>query len=317
MVGSFAHARYFCDNRAMTEEENAAAAKTAPKPLRTYQGDVEAMLKQGEGSLATIAIAENDRRIRSGLAVEEPEKPERTKLVLGISLGLIVLGGGTLGFLYLFRNTEQEPVPLVEEIPAIIVTDLEMDLNIKSLGRDGIIALLVREKKENATSLSSVVGLRLTEGGGESAQAISSASFLQRLQTHAPESLVRSFASHFMFGLHVLNVNQPFLIFKTDYYQNTYAGMLSWENTLRDDLGPIFINPEPAAIAETSDQILDRNKNFEDIVVKNRDTRALRNQDRKIIFLYSFPDKNTLILTTNADTLEKISAQLLSGKLIR
>ena len=120
-----------------------------------------------------------------------------------------------------------------------------------------------------------------------------------------------------MFGLHVLNVNQPFLVFKTNYYQNTYAGMLSWENTLMEDIGSIFTPPEVAVVAETSDQVLGRNKNFEDIVVKNRDTRALRNQDGKIIFLYSFPDKNTLVLTTNADTLEKISTRLLSGKLIR
>src|SRR3989338_2987117 len=215
----------------MTEEENAAAAKAAPKPLRTYQSDVEEMLKQGEGSLAKIAIAENDRRIRSGVSAEEPEKPERTKLVLGISLGLIILGAGTLGFLYLFRNTEQDPVPLAEEVPAIIVTDLEMDLNIKGLGRDELLRTLLKEVKENDAILSSVVGFRLVEGRGETAQTITTSAFFQKLQTHAPDALIRSFAPNFMFGLHVLNVNQPFLVFKTNYYQNTYAGMLSWENT--------------------------------------------------------------------------------------
>ncbi|MDO8483230.1 MAG: hypothetical protein Q7S86_05440 [bacterium] len=301
----------------MTEEENTAAANAAPKPLRTYQSDVEAMLKQGEGSLAKIAIAENDRRIRSGLSTEEPEKPERTKLVLGISLGLIILGAGTLGFLYLFRNTEQGPVPLTEETPTIIVTDIEKDFDIKGLSRDRLLETLGNEQRGNESALSSVVGFRLMEGTGKDVQTVTTSAFLKKLQAQAPDSLVRSFTPNFLFGLHILNVNHPFLIFKTGYYQNVYAGMLTWEKTIIDDLGPIFINPEPATAAETSDQILDRNKNFEDIVVKNRDTRALRNQDGKIIFLYSFPDKNTLVITTNADTLEKISARLLSGKLIR
>jgi len=301
----------------MTEEENAAAIKAAPKPLRTYQSDVEEMLKHGEGSLATIAIAENDKRIRAGLSVEEPEKPGRTKLILGISLSLIVLGIGTLGFLYLFRNTEQEPVPLVEKTPAIIVTDLEKALNIKGLGRDEILRILAKEVKENNSTLSSVVGLNIVEGTGENKQTVATSVFFQKLQTHAPDALVRSLAPNFLFGLHILNMNQPFLIFKTGYYQNTYAGMLSWENTLKEDIGSIFIAPEAAVVAETSDQVINRGEKFEDIVVKNRDTRALRNQEGKIVFLYSFPDKNTLVLTTNADTLQKISERLLVGKLIR
>ncbi|KKU26554.1 MAG: hypothetical protein UX39_C0008G0017 [Candidatus Magasanikbacteria bacterium GW2011_GWA2_46_17] len=301
----------------MTEEENAAATKAAPKPLRTYQSDVEEMLKHGEGSLATIAIAENDKRIRAGLSVEEPEKPVHTKLIIVISLSLIVLGAGTLAFLFLFRNIERDPVPLTEETPAIIVTDIEKDFDIKGLSRDRLLETFTDEQGQNESTLSSVVGFRLLEGKGETAEPVTASTFLKKLQTQAPDSLVRSFAPNFLFGLHILNVNHPFLIFKTGYYQNVYAGMLAWENTIIDDLGPLFIKPEVAVEAETSDQVLGRGKNFEDIVIKNRDTRALRNQSGKIVFLYSFPDKNTLIITTNADTLEKVATRLLAGKQVR
>ena len=301
----------------MTEEENAAATKAAPKPLRTYQSDVEEMLKHGEGSLATIAIAENDKRIRAGLSVEEPEKPVHTKLIIVISLSLIVLGAGTLAFLFLFRNIERDPVPLTEETPAIIVTDIEKDFDIKGLSRDRLLETFTDEQGQNESTLSSVVGFRLLEGKGETAEPVTASTFLKKLQTQAPDSLVRSFAPNFLFGLHILNVNHPFLIFKTGYYQNVYAGMLAWENTIIDDLGPLFIKPEVAVEAETSDQVLGRGKNFEDIVIKNRDTRALRNLSGKIVFLYSFPDKNTLIITTNADTLEKVATRLLAGKQVR
>ena len=93
--------------------------------------------------------------------------------------------------------------------------------------------------------------------------------------------------------------------------------MLAWENNLKDDLGPIFIPPTPAAVTTTSDQVINRRVIFEDIVVKNRDTRALRDAEGKIIFLYSFPDKNTIVIATNADTLQKITERLLAGKLIQ
>lgn len=289
----------------------------APHNIRTYQSDVEEMLKNGQGSLATIAIAENDKRIRAGLSAEEPEKPLHTKLIVGISLGLIILGVGTLAFLYLWINTEEPPVPQVEEVPAIIVTDLEKTYDIQTMGRERLLETLIKEKKEGEYTLSSVVGFRLTDGKGEDAQTVTASDFLKKLQAQVPNSLVRSFNDNFLFGLHILNVNQPFLIFKVGYYQNAYAGMLFWENTLMEDFGTLFIEPEQIIEAETSDQILGRGRVFEDIVVKNRDTRALRDQSGKIIFLYSFPDKNTLILTTNADTLEKVSTRLLTGKQLR
>ena len=305
-------------NYLMPPENQGQQNKTeTPHNIRTYQSDVEEMLKNGQGSLATIAIAENDKRIRAGLSAEEPEKPQHTKLIVGISLGLIVLGAGTLGFLYLFKNTEREPVPLAEEVPAIIVTDLEKSYDIKTMGRDQLIETFTKEQGDGEYALSSVVGFKLTEGKGGNSQMATAANFLKKLQTQAPDSLVRSFAPNFLFGLHILNANQPFLIFKIGYYQNAYAGMLAWENTIKDDLGPLFLKPEPTISAETSDQIIGRGANFEDVVVKNRDTRALRDQDGKIIFLYSFPDKNTLILTTNADTLEKVATRLLAGKQLR
>lgn len=302
----------------MPPENQGQQNKTeTPHNIRTYQSDVEEILKNGQGSLATIAIAENDKKIRAGLSAEEPEKPDHTKFVLALSLGLIIVGVGIFGFIYFWRGTGQKPLPLVEKTPAIIVIDFEKALDIKGMGRNELLSVLAKEFEESTITLSSIVGFRLNEGKGESAQTVLTSDFLKKLQVHAPDSLVRSLAPNFTLGLHALNVNHPFLIFKTNYYQNTYAGMLSWETTLKEDLGPIFIKPEPAMEISTTDQVLGRSETFEDTVVKNRDTRALRNRSGKIVFLYSFPDKNTLIITTNADTLQKISERLLAGKQVR
>ena len=185
------------------------------------------------------------------------------------------------------------------------------------MNRDAIISALVKERDENTARLSSVVGFQVTSGAGDTTKTISAGSFLEKLQSHAPDELTRSLSDNFLFGLHVLNVPQPFLILKTGYYQNAFAGMIAWENDLENDLGPIFIPQESELYASTTAGLLQRRMKFEDLVVKNRDTRALRGANSKIIFLYSFPDKNTIVITTNADTLEKISASLLTGKLVQ
>ncbi len=288
----------------------------APKPLRTYQSDVEEVLKEGGGSLAKIAIAENDRRIHGGFALEEVEAPSHTKLIVWISVGLIVVGILVLSALYIFRNTGK-PIATVSGPRSIILADTEKSLDIAGLNREQIINTLLRERDESTMTLSSVTALKLKEGKGEQARTIGAEEFFAKLQSRAPSELARSLENNFMFGIHTLSKNQPFLILKTSYYQNAFAGMLAWEKNLKEDLGPIFIPPERATIASTSDQVLNKNGTFEDAVVKNRDVRALRGEGGKIVFLYSFPDKNTIIITTNTDTLEKVAARLLAGKLVQ
>ena len=304
----------FCDNISM--EEKKPDDNLNQKPIRTYQGDVEKILKEGDGSLAKIAIAENDKRIHGGIDLAETETPTHTKFIVGISVGLIILGIGTLATIYVFRNIKKGSVNIVDS-RSIIAADLEKSLDIQGLDREQIIAALAHELDKNTAKLSSVVAIKLTEGKGEQASPIGAEEFIAKLQSHAPNELIRSLESNFMFGIHVLSKNQPFLILKTSYYQNAFAGMLSWEKSLRDDLGPLFIPPEPTVAALTSDQVLDKNVAFEDAVVKNRDARVLRGNDNKIVFLYSFSDKNTIIIATNADTLEKVTARLLAGKLVQ
>lgn len=277
---------------------------------------MEEVLKEGEGSLAKIAIAENEKRLRGDFDFEETEPPGRTKLVVSVSVGLIVLGVGVLSALYFFRNANN-PSSAISEPRPIIIADSEKSFDIKGLNRQQIISALVRERDEGAAKLASVSAIKLTEGKGQEARPIGAEEFMAKLQSRAPSELIRSLESDFMFGIHALSKNQPFLILKASYYQNAFAGMLAWEGNLREDIGPIFITPEPTVPAATSDEVLGKNTAFEDVVVKNRDARALRGADGKIIFLYSFPDKNTVVITTNADTLEQVAARLLAGKLVR
>ncbi|MCR4311339.1 MAG: hypothetical protein NUV54_02110 [Candidatus Taylorbacteria bacterium] len=285
--------------------------------LRTFQSDVEDALKEGQGSLTKIALAENDKRVREGFSSGPEEPSTRTSSVLWISGTLVTLGILAIIFLFFFRNQTDTPLSPTIVVPELISTERDMDLNIKGLNREQIITLLKKQVSENALTLSTLLGIHLKEGAGVDAQQVSAPAFFQRLQSHIPNELVRSLSDTFLFGLHALNVNQPFIVLKISYYQNAFIGMLAWEKNLPDDIGALFIPPEPTRVASTSAELLIKQGVFEDMVVKNRDTRALRDSSGRIVFLYSFPDKNTLILTTNADTLQKVTDRLFAGKLVQ
>ena len=47
-------------------------------------------------------------------------------------------------------------------------------------------------------------------------------------------------------------------------------------------------------------------RKFQDVVIKNKDTRVIKDNDGEIIFLYSVIDKSTVVLTTSQDTFKEI-----------
>lgn len=292
---------------------------TKVSPLRTFQSDVADVIQSGQGSLTKIAVAENERRIRTGnFAADggDGNAPVHTRLIVGISVGLVVIGTVSLAIIYFARGGSTAPQTSTAPRP-IITTDADKKIDLGGLTRERLITRLVKERDSGGLTLSSVTGITFTEGNATGAQAVSAKTFLEKLQSHAPSELIRSLDDNFLFGLHALNTTEPFLILKTGYYQSAFAGMLGWEKDLEDDLGGIFIRPETLPAASTSDELLNRTQTFQDIVVKNRDTRALRDASGKIIFLYSFPDKSSIVITTNADTLEEIASRLIKGKLTR
>lgn len=299
-------------------EEDLIPKKEVPsaKPLRTYQSDVEEMLKNSGGSFARIAIAEGDKKARTGQIAEEPETPDRSKTIIAVIVVLVVISVGLLVSLLFFRKTSKDPVPVFGP-PPLLISESQKNLDVSGLNRDQIISALTHERDTSNASLSSVVAIRLNEGKGDLAKPVTAEKFLADIQSQAPNQLVRSLETNFMFGLHSLNRKEPFLVLKTSYYQNAFAGMLAWEKTLIYDLGPIFIPTQASVPISTSDQITNKITKFEDMVVENRDARALRGEDGEINFLYAFADKNTIIITTNSNTLEQVSAKLLAGKLVQ
>ncbi len=296
--------------------EDSQEKSEVPKNLRTYQSDVEGILKGGEGSLVKIAVAENEKRFREGFVATDVPEPTHSKFIIITSIVLVIVGLGAVVTLYLLKGGKETTTNTATTIAPIILADSEKNISLSGLDRDKIIGTLVKEKQTLTATLSHIINLKLTDGTGETASQISAQNFLAKLNSQAPNELTRTLKDNFSFGLYALNNNRPFLILKTSYYQNAFAGMLSWEKNMKEDLGPIFIPPQPTVAPSTSADVLNKNMLFEDVVVKNRDARALRGSGG-IIFLYSFPDKDTIVITTDADTLEAVSGKLLAGKLVR
>ena len=131
--------------------------------------------------------------------------------------------------------------------------------------------------------------------------------FLQAIAPTAPDEFVRSLNVDFFFGTHTIDENVPVIILPVTSYEHAFAGMLTWEPSLNDDMIPLFslVHYEKPDV-----QGVPRLVEFEDVLIKNYDVRALHDENGDIRMLYSFPSRNYLIIAESPHSFVEALARL-------
>ena len=183
--------------------------------------------------------------------------------------------------------------------------------------------------EEEQALIGSMVNLYLTEGTPETKRLLTTERLFNVLEAHTPQALVRALKPEFMFGAHVFNGNSPFFVFKISSFDIVFSEMLQWEADLPYDLALVFglqgrgtskqLGPAPSTSPTTSVEAFPQpsatgvslySKSFIDAVLFNKDVRVLKNDSGKIVLLYAFPNRDTLVITDNEETLREILYRL-------
>lgn len=315
---------------------------TEVQPIQTYKSDVESLVERKNVSVVSIAAAEAEKREKSPLPATAPATTsdehwilKRASLVVGGIL-MIAVAAGALAYV-LTRPTTVDVTPLSTEAPFMTVDSTkEVSINPTATAATVMNALNVARVQVNL-SLGLVERLYVTQGSGNSAQAISAQKFLTALAPQAPQALARTLSGQYLLGVHSFDENQAFLIFHSDAYETAYAAMLQWEPTMSSDLTPLFTrtppvhaNPLPStksaasttsATSTTPSDFFSGSSpllspsdatssglptTFADRVVENRDARVLQTTSGDIVLLWTFLDRNTLVIATNEFTLREV-----------
>lgn len=274
------------------------------KTLRTYQGDVEEALSKTKSSAATIMLAEQKKRESSPIVIERPRNlavRNKTFMVTGISL--LVLGAIVVGAVYFVRSNEKVKVEM--RTKAIIAFSEEHPIQSDNLSRDIIISRIISEKQSYNAPPNSVLFLNFSK---QNLEPYSVSDILPLLAPKIPQALGRTFENKYMIGIYsYFEGNEPFILFTTEDFPIAYSNMLKWERDMVSDLGRIFNISQ----SEYSSAL------FIDETVKNKDLRVLKNSSQKTVLLYSFIDKNTLVITGNENIFNAINGKYLINKQVR
>lgn len=314
------------------------------KNLRTFQGDVAEAIQKQNASVVTIAVAEKKKQEKEAkvnavtntpppsqiLPIKkerEPLDPQLKKNILLISLSilLIILGAGSIFVFY--KIQKQQPQQLVENSTqtSIIGWSKKNQITVIGRDRDALIEQVFNEGQKSSLNNGEILYLELVSSTTE---RIDTQTFLNAMKTQIPPSLARAFGPTFMFGIYQLGDRPtPFLLIRLDSFDRSYDGMLTWEKTLFEDIGSLFtssilpVQETTSTNGSSTTKILQFNASYSsgffDETIKNKDVRILENNRGETLLVYSFLDKETLLITSQTDLLKELVDKLVSKQLIR
>jgi len=343
------------------------------RPLRTYEDDVKNAVQKDGITTSRILLAEQHKRQIEQEDFEENSPKSETnivKIVASIILVLLsvgVIGGGAYYYFQKKSSEIPEQVMILTSNNFIDTEELEkINVNNKT-NREvvGEIRKIINSsanmKEDSLKEVKLVRTVVTTENGKEFSNEVNltTPEFMRILEAREPDAITRSLDSKFVIGLHKTKTSvEPFILFKTNDYEISYAKMLEWEWVLIPDIQDIFykkLGSSQAFIKYEEDEVNDlplvienlpeissstvieattsestatidvattttskyEYRNYKDLILANRDTRAIKATDGNLLFFYSFIDKNHILMTTNIDTMNIVISRLNSAKLVR
>ena len=280
------------------EEKTSPVKENSPlHALRTYAGDVEESLAKNKTSLTSIVIDEQKRREKNPEDVQKQQTTNKFFVVLGgtfLLVGIVVLWA-------VYYTRSQIPVVAVEKIKTLIAFSEEKKIILGNATRDQVLGKLITEKQSFKLPVNSVLYINMVNASNTPVQV---SEILSLLAPRMPSALSRSFDSKYMLGVYSFDINTPFILLSTSDYATSFAGMLSWEEEMTNDIGAWF------GVFGTS------TPKFQDEELRNKDLRVFKNENGNTILLYSFLDKDTLLITGNENIFSAILGKYLIQKAI-
>ncbi len=289
-----------------------AAAFVAP--LHTLKSDLQEIVRVKKVSLISAVALEQDKR-RGSERAEARVAPRRSGRVFGVLFAsglLVILGLAALFGVYTIMRERIGTTPAATQSSSILFAETTASLPLTDLSPIELKRLLAQVRIGAETTLGSitnivpVVSVR-DESGVEVQSPAVLGEFLAALGTHAPPDLIRALGNEFFLGLHTVDENAPILVIPVVSYERAFAGMLAWESTMNADLSPFFT---PLPDQATGPGGLPQKRQFEDLVMRNYDVRALKDDAGGIELYYSFPTKNILIIGESPYSFTEILSRL-------
>lgn len=269
--------------------------------IRTYQGDIQSVVRGDNISMASIALKERARALAKG--EEEAAAPSRGRntILIGLSVFFVLMGITLVSYFAFFAEKNSGPI-VDTSIQSLVFADKQEVLDTTATTGDVALRQLRRILAEERT-LGTIENIVLSRSvvstedptAAPGAFALTAAEYLRLLAPRAPDAFVRLLNTPFMYGIHGFEKNYGFLLFETNDGEKVYSELLGWERTsLARDIGPLL--REDTVLSSGTVAL------FQDALIKNIDARVIRDQNGEILMIYAFLTPQKVLLAGSEET---------------
>ena len=235
------------------------------------------------------------------------------KIFFQIIISVILIGGGfTVGYYLYSQYKNKTPQPITttrqntvdqQSVPSIVTPNFQRVVDITNLKPFDIFTEIKKPLTGQAAqlgSISEIVFETRDTSTSTTIRVVTPVQFLYQIKINPPTSFTTSLGSSWMFGLDSTGdaTAAPFMLVTTNFFQNTFAGMLAWEPTIPEDLSQVL--GFPIGVHGT----------YQDRVLDNKNIREYVSITGVPLFLYGFIDNQKLLITRDEATFRNIVGRI-------
>ncbi len=283
-------------------------APTGIVSLHTLKDDLQHVVQTNKISYVRAVALEEDRRQKKEVAAA-PKRDRRGSMrfvLAGLLVGVGVLALGAVFFVQSERSTPQGGIVRQE----ILFAEQTVQFPIDNQAPGDLKRTIASARSAGSLTLGAIlqiIPVRTVETeNGDVPTPITASEFFSALGARAPEGLVRALGDSFFFAIHTVDENAPIMIIPVTSYERALAGMREWEELMNADLEPIFTQL-PVQTLENNTVV---ERVFDDMVIRNYDVRALKDDAGIVQLFYSFPTRNILIIAESQFSFSEILGRL-------
>ena len=291
----------------------AVSTANTPAPLHTYQSDYATYSKKKGATPISVVAAEQNAYNKRAPEVLTQKKPRWWLPYVG-GTGFIL--AGVVAIVSAVYFSQRPTVPPDPFVPALIFADER-----KQITGDGetlqeeLSRLSEVELREGGVVVAYVAYASTTPEGKTVMEPVSGNALVRALDLGAPDIVLRNVEDSSTVGAVRAGNTYPFFILRVSSYERTFAGMLSWEDEMQEDLSRLY-PPFPAPVASTTATSTATTTpaapvfTFFDRIVANHDVRVLKDEEGRTILLYGYKDKETLVIARNERAFTELLTRL-------
>ncbi len=235
------------------------AEKTVPgiSSIRTYESDVAQVITEKGTSTTEMVIAENKKETGEEAVIVHKDSTNSGRKSLLAILSLILIGAGIIGAYYLYSISPLAPskTPVIQQTAApvsLIPSDSQITLAVDGLTTNAVLTKLraLISSPKPAGTIQEIIPYVTVKN---IKTRVTANEMVALMDIPAPNMLTRSLTANWMLGTYTdkQNKTSTFVVITNNFFQNAFAGMLSWESVISDDLKLYLYPTSVMGIANT------------------------------------------------------------------